>query len=101
MVGKASDEFKHEEADLNIIYCLLLLIKQGEKCIQVVCDDNDIFALLLYFCLKWKTNAKITMKKSDGHIIDINTSAQNLGPKCQDIPTVNVFSGCDSCSYPC
>ena len=40
------------------------------------------------------------MKKSDGLVIDINTSAVLLGEKCLDIVAMHALTGCDTTSYP-
>jgi hypothetical protein len=66
----------------------------------VLADDNDIFVLLVYFLWKWKTDdAKITMKKSDGEVVDINKSVATLGQNAQHLLALHALTGCDSVSY--
>ena len=39
----------HEEADIIIIQQVLHAAKNGSKMIKVICDDTDVFILLLNF----------------------------------------------------
>ncbi len=98
MIGEDACIFAHEEADINMISCMLLVIHQNRKSIQEVSDDNDIFAPLCHFIWKWKLdNVSFTMKKSDGSVIDINASALQLGDECKDLLAL---TECDTTSYP-
>jgi len=102
LIGEEQCLFNHEEADVNIIsYVLHVVMKNNAKNIQVVADDNDIFVLLVHFTWKWSfPDVHITMKKSNGTVIDINASANALGEKCKDLLAVHALTGCDSTSYP-
>ena len=40
----------HEEADVIIVNQIVYLTDQGARNILVVCDDTDVFILLIYFC---------------------------------------------------
>jgi hypothetical protein len=101
MVGEENSVYKHEEADCNIISYVKALIIQEHKHIQVVADDTDIFALLVFFCWKWKGQytAQISMRKSDGRVIDINATAKKLGHKSLQLLAVHAITGCDTVSY--
>ena len=93
----------HEEADVGIICHLRAAIKGGKKELEVIASDTDIFLLLLYYCWKRHLDKKqinITMKKSDGLVININASAAQLGEKCLDILAMHALTGCDTTSYP-
>ncbi len=101
LVAEGQCLFGHEEADVNIIAYLNLLIQQGKKTIQVNADDNDIFVLLVFFVWKWKRpDIFIQMKKFDGTMIDINKSANKLGDACCGLLAAHALTGCDSVSYP-
>ena len=39
------------------------------------------------------------MRKSDGRVIDINATAEKLGPKSLQLLAVNALTGCDTVSY--
>ena len=68
-----------EEADVVIISYLLELINQGKTHIQVLADDTDIYVLLLFFCWIEKTSARVTMRKYNDKVIDVNATADKLG----------------------
>ncbi|MES9884496.1 MAG: hypothetical protein ABW185_26930, partial [Sedimenticola sp.] len=98
MVGEES-EYRHEEADCIIISYVLSLIRQKYEHIQIVSDDTDVFALLVFFCWKWHCTVQLSMKKSDGRLIDINATAENLGSKSTQLLGVHAITGCDTVSY--
>ena len=98
MLWEGNSEYKHEEADCNIIAVIKSLI-EPDKHIQVVADDTDIFALLVFFCGKWQHAVQLSMKKSDGRVIDINATTDQLGRKSSHLLAVHALSGCDTVSY--
>ena len=99
MYGDSNSEYRHEEADCNIISHVEALLNQDYRHVQVVADDTDIFVLLVFFCWKWECTAQLSMRKSDGKIIDINATAKQLGPKSLQLVAVHALTGCDSTSY--
>ena len=60
----------------------LLQIWPHHKHVQVLADDADIFALLVYFIWYYKPLAYISMRKYNGKIIDITATAAKLENKC-------------------
>ena len=52
----------HEEADVIIPQQVKHLIGCGCSCIRVVCDDTDVFALLLYFHQAKDVSATVLME---------------------------------------
>ncbi len=99
MIEKENSTFKHEEADCNIISCVQFLIHEQKQSIQVIADDTDIFVLLVSFCWKWQAVLQITMKKSCGQVIDINTTAVKPDHTCSHLLEVHAITGCDTISY--
>ncbi len=64
MIGNDACIIDNEEVDIKIMCYILPVIHQNKKSIQVVANDNDIFALLCHFIWKWKLdNFSITIKK--------------------------------------
>ena len=91
----------HEEADINIISHVNILISLDKKNSQVVADDADIFLLLVHYCWKWNaTGVTVSMKKSDGSVIDIDASTSRLREQCSDIRAMHALTGCDTTRYP-
>jgi len=69
-----------QEADVKIISYLLKLSLQKNH-IQILADDTDIFVLLVFFFWVYKPAAQVSMRKCDGKVININTTASKLGNK--------------------
>ena len=74
-IAKKKWIFHHEDADFNTISHVKLLRNQHKNRVEVVSDDADNFALLVYFCWKWQCERQIYMRKSHGCVIDISATA--------------------------
>ena len=69
----------HEEADIIITQQTIHLAKEDEgSLIRVVCDDTDVFALLVYFFSKEKNKSSLTMESpiQGRSCIDIKETAR-------------------------
>ena len=69
----------HEEADIIITQQAIHLAKEDEgSLIRVVCDDTDVFALLVYFFSKEKNKSSLTMESpiQGRSCIDIKETAR-------------------------
>ena len=93
-IGEEQCPFNHEEADVNIIRYLLLL-HEDKSHVQVTADGTDIFLLLVYHVWRQKLTTKVSMKKHDGTIIDINATVAKLGDKCKSVLPLHAMTGCD------
>ena len=102
LIGESNNVFGHEEADVSMISYMKLALDQNVESILIVCDDTDVFVLLLHFFWKWKPAASIHMKRmvDEKKTIDINATAMNLGTMCEQLLAVHALSGCDTVSYP-
>ena len=67
----------HEEADLFVCQHVFLAVSNGAKCVKVVSDDTDVFAILLHFFHLLQPKVKIFMeaKKEEWKVIDIGKTA--------------------------
>ena len=66
----------------------------------IICNFTYIVVNKCHFFWKWKLdNVCITMKKSDGSVIDINALALQLGEECKYLLAVHALTGCDTTSY--
>ena len=52
----------HEEADVMIVNQLFHLVGKGAHNICVVCDDTDVFVLLLYFYCRENLSCSVIME---------------------------------------
>ena len=101
MVSRFDALAKHDEADITLVSYVLEAAKGGAKCIRVLCDDTDVFVLLVYWTWYSKIAAKIQMEKWDKTVWDINATVNTLDDKCRFLLAVHALSGCDTVSFPC
>ena len=68
---------RHEEADVIILNQLIYLAARGASNIRVICDDTDVFVLLLYLFCRENMNCDVTVESPiAGHsVIDIKATA--------------------------
>ena len=52
----------HEEADVIIIHQMVKAAASGVKIINIVCEDTDVFVLLLHFYTKLNLTCHLTME---------------------------------------
>lgn len=94
--------FGHDEADVTMIAYLLQAAEFGKTVIRILCDDTDVFVLLVYWVWKMELHSTciVQMERWNGVILDINETCLELGPKCLQLPGMHALSGCDTVSYP-
>ena len=89
----------HEEADILITQHAIHIAKENtEPIICVVCDDTDVFALLLHFYSQEKLQCSLTMQ-SPIHgrpSINIKETALKQAKIIPEILALHALSGCDS-----
>ena len=88
----------HEEADVIIVNQLVYLADQGARNILVVCDDIDVFILLIYFyCGKDLSCGVIMESPVPGRtVVDIKATADKYKHIVEHLPGVHALSGCDT-----
>ena len=91
----------HEEADVIIVNQLVELAVRGTSNICVVCDDTDVFILLVYFYCKEQLDCGVTMESpiAGRCIIDIKATASKHRNISDHLPGIHALSGCDTTSY--
>ncbi len=91
----------HEEADVIIVNQLVDLADKGASNIRVVCDDTDVFVLLIHFYCREKLNCCVTMESpiSGRCVIDIKATANKHINITDYLPGAHALSGCDTTSY--
>ena len=68
--------------------------------IRIVCDDTDVFVLLVYWTWRKIIRKNIQMEKWDGTVLDIRATVDKWGDTCGQLPGMHALSGCDTVSYP-
>ena len=74
----------HGEADVTIISYVLQAVGDGKNVVRVLCDDTDVFVLLVFWM--WRKQlvdkCQMQMKRWDGAVLNINQTWTKLGSKC-------------------
>ena len=68
--------------------------------VRIVCDDTDVFVLLVDWIWRKTTRKNIQMEKWDGTVLDIRATVGKLGDKCGQLPGMHALSNCDTVTYP-
>ena len=91
----------HEEEDVIIVNQLVNLALSGVSNISVICDDTDVFILLLYFYNQAKLICTVTMESpiAGRCAIDIKATAKKHTGITDFLPGAHALSGCDTTSY--
>ena len=93
----------HGEADVIIVHHLVRIASgaSGDSYIKVVCDDTDVFVLLIHFYLEKEMTMKVSMESPcvGRTIIDIRQTALKPNHVTTYLPAVHALTGCDTVSY--
>ena len=94
------NDFKtfHEEADMIIVQQMLELNTNGISCINILCDDTDVFALLLYYYVHCHLTCTLTMESTSSNrmLVDIAATSKKLGPVISQLLAAHAIPGCDT-----
>ena len=88
----------HEEADVIIPQQVLHLVGCRCSCIQVVCDDMDVFALLLYFHQAKDVSTTVLMEGTSPQraVINIGDTVNKHQNIVSNILHAYALTGCDT-----
>ena len=100
LVNKLDCLVTHEEADITLCSYMLKAAASSAETVRIVCDDTDVFVLLVYWTWRKTIRKNIQMEKWDGTVLDIHATVVKLGEKCSQLPGMHALSGCDTVSYP-
>ena len=90
----------HEEADVIIVKQVMYLAERNIDCIRVICDDTDVFVLLLHYYVTQKLSCQLHMvgTSHSRHTVDIKATAEIHGNLAKDLLAAHALTGCDSVS---
>ena len=100
LVNKLDCLVTHEEADITLCSYMMKAAASSAETVRIVCDDTDVFVLLVYWTWRKTIRKNIQMEKWDGMVLDIHATVVKLGDKCGQLPGMHALSGCDTVSYP-
>lgn len=91
----------HEEADVIIPHQVIDAAENGSKCIKVICDDTDVFALLIHYFKASSVKCSVLMENTKGErsIIDIGETAEKHQDIVPSLLAAHALSGCDTVAY--
>lgn len=80
---------------------VVYLASAGFDTIQVICDDTDVFVLLIHYYSSQNLTCELSMVGtcSSRSTVDIKASMEKNKELACDLPAAHVLSGCDSTSY--
>ena len=92
----------HEEADVNIVQRVIYLATKGHSLLQVLCDDTDVFVLLLHFYNVKNLKCSLVMESTvtGRSTIDIKQTVEKHHNVVGHILAAHALSGCDTVSQP-
>ena len=91
---------RNDDAEVTMIAYMLQSAEFGKDVIRILSDDTGVFVMLVYWVWKMQLHCSVQMGRWNGVAVDINSTCNELGPKCLQLMGVHVFSGCDTVSYP-
>lgn len=93
----------HEEADVIIVQHMVHLASTGLTHIRVVCDDTDVFVLLVHFYHQQNLTCELTMVSpiAGRTVFDIKATVQKQAANSEQLLAVHAMTGCDTVSYMC
>ena len=83
-----------------MLYLVLQLskTKEGVHCIKVICDDTDVFILLMHFCNQQNVDCSIIIEatSSERSFVDIQASVKRNRDIVPHVLFAHRLTGCDT-----
>ena len=91
----------HEEADVIIPHQTVTLARQGIRHITVICDDTNVFILLVHEYLRNSLQCTLFMVGTSPSrtVIDIAATAKKHAQIAPSLLSAHALSGCDTTAY--
>ena len=93
----------HEEADVVIVQQMvhIAVAKQGQCVIKIICDDTDVFLLLLPYYYYSSLDCTVLMEgtSTDHKMCDIRDTVQAHEHIIPDLLAAHALTGCNSTAY--
>ena len=89
----------HEEADVIIPRQVISAMHEGASCVRVICDDTDVFLLLLHTLYPFNTTVTVQMdspKNEDRGLVDIIKTGLANKDLVPCLLAAHSISGCDT-----
>lgn len=91
----------HEGAYVIMPQQITCLATQGCRCIKVVCDDTDVFILLVYLYHIQNLTCSVIMETTSPQrsSVDVGATAKKHANIVPHLLAANALSGCDTVAY--
>ena len=89
---------RHEEADVIMVTQMLFAVNEGRENIWVICDDTQVFLLLLHYYSMLKLPCKLMMAgtSKDRALIDTGQTVNNHSTFYDTVLAAHALSGCNT-----
>ena len=101
-VANGDMKTSHEEADTIIPQQVVAIANQGAKCVSDICDDTDVFLLLLHFYNVCKLKYSLFMgggASEERMTVDIGATVKKHQTIVPYLLAAHTISGCDTVPY--
>ena len=91
----------HEEADIIIVQQMVRVGLDETQNIEVICDDTDVFILLLFFYAQQQLTCGVTMRSTNSShmkILDVQATVNENKDIVNQLLPAHALSGCDTVS---
>ena len=91
----------HEEADVIIVNQVMSAARQGYKSINIVCDDTDVFVLLVHFYETLNITSELLMVPTSAKTRNVSNIGVTVRKHQEIVPHVlplHALTGCDTVS---
>ena len=94
-------ETTHEEADVIIPRQVVDAATQGSKCIKVICDDTDVFILLIPYYQQCSLTCIVLMEGTSRMraVIEIGATAKQHADIAGQLLAAHALTGCDTVAF--
>ena len=94
-------ETTHEEADVIIPRQVVDAATQGSTCIKVICDDTDVFILLIHYYQQCLLTCIVLMEGTSRMraVIDIGATAKQHADIAGQLLAADALTGCDKIAF--
>ena len=93
----------HEEAGVIIPTQVQKAMDEGYRNVQVICDDTDVFILLVYYYQvnDWKNDVLLASLDESKRLISIKSTVEKHKSIVAFLPAMHALSGCDTVPMMC
>ena len=94
-------ETTHGETDVIIPRQVVDATTQGSTCIKVICDDTDVFILLIHYYQQCLLTCIALMEDTSRKraVFDIGATAQQHADIAGQLLAVHALTGCDTVAF--